>query len=58
MNLSTRIKEFMRIEQKYCYLKDDYTSVLMVKGFSKLTKLLDKPDDGFSDDMDTTAIPM
>jgi tRNA(His) 5'-end guanylyltransferase len=26
------------------------------KGFSKLTKLLDKPfDDGFSDDMDTTA---
>jgi hypothetical protein len=30
----------------------------MVKGFSKLTKLLDKPfDDGFSDDMATATYP-
>jgi tRNA(His) 5'-end guanylyltransferase len=58
MNLSTRIKEFYEDRTKVLLPRKMITCIrLDGKGFSKLTKLLDKPfDDGFSDDMDTTAI--
>ncbi len=58
MNLSDRIKEFYEDRTKTFLMRRMITIIrLDGKGFSKLTKSLNKPfDDGFSDDMDATAI--
>ncbi len=58
MELSTRIKEFYENRTKQFLNRRTITIIrLDGKGFSKLTKSLDKPfDDQFSDDMDATAV--
>lgn len=58
MNLSDRIKEFYENRTKQFLNRRTITIIrLDGKGFSKFTKGLEKPfDDGFSDDMDATAV--
>lgn len=58
MELSTRIKEFYENRTKQFLMRRTITMIrLDGRGFSKLTKSLNKPfDDQFSDDMDATAV--
>ena len=58
MNLSDRIKEFYEDRTKVFLTRRTITIIrLDGKGFSKLTKGLNKPfDDTFSDDMNATAV--
>jgi len=58
MGLATRIKEFYEDRTKVFLNRRTITIIrLDGKSFSKLTKPLNKPfDDGFSDDMDATAV--
>lgn len=58
MKLSDRIKEFYEDRTKTFLMRRMITIIrLDGKGFSKLTKSLNKPfDDGFSDDMNATAV--
>jgi tRNA(His) 5'-end guanylyltransferase len=58
MNLSDRMKEFYEDRTKQFLMRRMITIIrLDGKGFSKFTKGLNKPfDDGFSDDMDATAV--
>lgn len=58
MNLSDRMKEFYEDRTKQFLMRRMITIIrLDGKGFSKFTKGLEKPfDDGFSDDMDATAV--
>lgn len=58
LSLGTRIKEFYENRTKV-YLNRRTITIIRLdgKGFSKFTKNLNKPfDDGFSDDMDATAV--
>lgn len=57
MNLSDRIKEYYEDRTKTFLTRRMITIIrLDGKGFSKFTKNLNKPfDDGFSNDMDSTA---
>lgn len=58
MRLSDRIKEYYEDRSKTFLNRRTITIIrLDGKGFSKLTKPLNKPfDDGFSDDMDATSV--
>lgn len=58
MNLGDRIKEYYESRTKQFLTRRTITIIrLDGKGFSKFTKGLNKPfDDGFSDDMDATAV--
>ena len=58
MKLSVRIKEFYEDRTKTFLMRKMITIIrLDGKGFSKLTKNLNKPfDEGFSDDMNASAV--
>jgi tRNA(His) 5'-end guanylyltransferase len=58
MKIDDRMKDFYENRTKQFLMRRMITIIrLDGKGFSKFTKDLDKPfDDGFSDDMDATAV--